>query len=459
MTVVPPVDDGPGWEYLYFAAELARGLADHEAEYLEYQSQVAAPKGPTVTDPVAHLRTLTGEISNVVAQIPLALSPSALERAFGLPGHPGDETAIRSVAGQLTEVYAELITWGLRVRSTVVEEKWLPVFAALAKYVSLPLHQFQDFSAALSARTSQVITDVRAGGVPPSEPISLALNVSIDPAAASEFDAALAALKSSAAAAPPAAAQTQGFAHLYPPAPPFKAPATGMPAGSPLERAKQLPRWEWFRRFGDIPGVAYQTPAGIDPTKLPGYGLVPRRTSSDFGGGHLEDLMWTQGEESTSASPAHEWGFGPGSADSVAAVVKWCAEGLELPGEPSDYHFMIQGAIGKLHSLRRKDHSAFPELEHLCLLDLALLEAWPRAVMDDYSDVPHFYACEAFDHLISLYATEGALHEAMEMAQRAASFSPGWDRNKTAAQGLVEAHDKRDELAERIAAVDAETKG
>jgi hypothetical protein len=232
-----------------------------------------------------------------------------------------------------------------------------------------------------------------------------------------------------------------------------------MPAGSPLERAMQLPRWQWFPRLGDIPGVDYETPDSIDPTKLPGYGLVPERYSSDFADRHLEDLMWASGDGSTSASPANEWGFGPGSEDSAAAVAKWCTEGLELPGEPSDYHFMIQGAIERLHTLRRKDHDAYQELERFCLLDLRLIEAWPRAIMDEYSDDHKFYHCVAFVHLINLYETEGALHEALEIAQLAESFSPRWDRNKTAQHGIEKANDKWDELTERIAAVDAETKG
>lgn len=109
MNVVPPPDHGPGWEYLYFASELARGLAAHQPEYLEYQSQGAGPSGPAVADPAGHIRQLTDEIRDASGEVPRLLSPTALEPAFGPPGQAGDEAAICSVAAQLTDVYAELI--------------------------------------------------------------------------------------------------------------------------------------------------------------------------------------------------------------------------------------------------------------------------------------------------------------------------------------------------------------
>lgn len=453
MAVVPPPDHGPGWEYLYFASELARGLAAHQAEYLAYQSQVATPSSTAVPDPVAHLRSLTDEIAKPVAKVTQLLDPQTTTHAFGPPGQPGDEAAIRDLAAQLVGVYAEMISWGLRVRNTTVEPRWRPVYAALAEYVSLPLHQFQDFSAVLSAQVTKAVADLRAGRAP-SAPLQLALNVSIDPAAVSHFQTALATLESGAqpqtAASPPPPATapsdelTEEWSDDHVPIAPFSPPSTGMPTGSPVERAQQLPATVWFRRFGDIPGVDYETPPGIDSTKLRGYGMEPRLMVSDFGGHHYESLDWNYGYEMSSASPAHERGFGSTPGGSVGAVTTWCAEGLELPGEPSDYHFMIQGAIDQLHGLRRQDHGALPELERLCWLDLALIEAWPRSVVQVDGDLT-FYGVTAFDHLIRLYETEGALHEAMDVANIAAQFRQGAERGQ--------------ELAERIAAVDAEVQG
>jgi hypothetical protein len=211
-----------------------------------------------------------------------------------------------------------------------------------------------------------------------------------------------------------------------------------------LERARGLDRYRWFRRFGDIPGIEYQSPTEFDPRKLPGYGLVAEHDSFDSGGEHYESLTWHYGEESSSASPVQEFGEEI-EADSVDALVTWCAKGLELPGEPSHYHFHIQSAIGELRSLRHHDSRALPELERLCFLDLALIDAWPRAIFNEYGEDPRFSSCSAFGYLISLYESEGALHEALEVAERAAQFSQKPDR--------------REEFAERLGAIVRETPG
>jgi hypothetical protein len=211
-----------------------------------------------------------------------------------------------------------------------------------------------------------------------------------------------------------------------------------------VDRAQGLDRCQWFRRFGDIPGIDYQTPPRIDPMKLRGYGMVPEHSAFDSGGQHYESLYWDYGEESSSASPVQEFGEKIKS-DSVTALVRWCAQGLELPGEPADYHFHIQAAIGELQKLGRRDYGALPELERLCLLDLKLLDAWPRAILNEYGEDPAFYGSMAFGCLISLYESEGALHEALEIAERAAQFSQNPDR--------------REEFMKRLAAIAAETVG
>ena len=102
--------------------------------------------------------------------------------------------AIRDVASQLAAAYGQLIAWGIGVRNSDVDPAWRPAYLALSKYVALPLHQFQDFSAAFSASVGRVVADLRAGK-PPGEKVELALTLSIDPAASAEFNAAVEALK------------------------------------------------------------------------------------------------------------------------------------------------------------------------------------------------------------------------------------------------------------------------
>jgi hypothetical protein len=87
-----------------------------------------------------------------------------------------------------------MISWRIAVRSVAVDPKWRPAYAALAKYVSLPLHQFQDFSAEFSATMERAMGDLRAEK-PQGKEIDFTLKLSVDPAAVEEFDAALAAVQ------------------------------------------------------------------------------------------------------------------------------------------------------------------------------------------------------------------------------------------------------------------------
>jgi hypothetical protein len=194
LPVVPPTDHDAGWEWLYFASELARGLAACQPQYLEYQSQAVGVAGDAVADPEANIRLLSDEMSSVVAKANGLLDPALMEQALGPPGKPGNEEVIRVVTAGLTGVYADMISWGLRVRGANVEPKWQPAYTALSKYVSLPLHQFQDFSAALSTRMSQLVTDLRAGKTPDPE-VDMTLTLTVEPTATSEFNAAMAAIR------------------------------------------------------------------------------------------------------------------------------------------------------------------------------------------------------------------------------------------------------------------------
>ena len=159
LPVVEPADHEVGWEYLYLASELARGLDACAPQYVRYQSQAAAAPGEPVANPAGYAGVLTGQIRAVVSGVNHALAPDVLERAVGKPGEPGDEAAIRAVAAELTGIYASMIEWGIAVRSVAVDPKWRPAYAALANFVSLPLHQFQDFSAAMSAAVGRVIAE------------------------------------------------------------------------------------------------------------------------------------------------------------------------------------------------------------------------------------------------------------------------------------------------------------
>lgn len=195
----------PGWEYLCFGAELARGLAEHQAEFEDYKTGFVRPTGERVDDPLAHMQELLNENAMTVGNVTRLLSPETLESAFGTPGEPGDEVKIRHVAAGLVEVYATMIAWGQRVRGASVPSVWEPVYWALSKNVDMKLRQIQDFSSGVSASVEKVVGDLRAGREP-TDTVTLTLNFSNDPEAVKEFNDALQTVRdgSKASAAPTA---------------------------------------------------------------------------------------------------------------------------------------------------------------------------------------------------------------------------------------------------------------
>lgn len=199
---------------------------------------------------------------------------------------------------------------------------------------------------------------------------------------------------------------------------------------------------DWFRRFSEIPGVTFARPAGVDPTSLPGYGVVPETRVYEFEGRRREALSWPAESGVGSASPAHARAFGNFRDAPAAEWLKHCYEGLELPGVPSDYHFIIQACAGALWSRRRREPQALEDVERLCWLDIQLIEARPETIEYEHEDEPMFYRVLTFAILIDLYEREGYLREALAVADTAARHGQG--------------PEARDRLAQRIAVVENE---
>ena len=200
---------------------------------------------------------------------------------------------------------------------------------------------------------------------------------------------------------------------------------------------------QWCARFGDIPGVNYTTPPSIDPTKLKGAGARPTVDRfKDLDGKTVETLSWDTPGGSTSASPAHELTFGVElKKKTTPKLLQYLYELLELPGEPSDYHFAIQNVIEELWRRRRDDPGVLGDIESLSWLNINFIQAQPATVTNEYSDEPSFYAVRAFARLVSLYEREGAWRDALAVAELGVRYGqPG----------------PTDALLERIAALDAE---
>src|SRR6266571_5278162 len=136
---------------------------------------------------------------------------------------------------------------------------------------------------------------------------------------------------------------------------------------------------DWFRRFGDIPGVTYGPSEQIDWRSLAGCDDVPEVHEVFLRDRGSTTLWWpaSGGSRGGSASPVHRRAFSafPDSRDvPAAAILQNAYEGLELPGEPSDYHFLIQRTAGELWRRSHKEPDLLGEVERLCWLDIGLIQ-------------------------------------------------------------------------------------
>jgi hypothetical protein len=123
-------------------------------------------------------------------------------------------------------------------------------------------------------------------------------------------------------------------------------------------------------------------------------------------------------------------------------LVRWVWEGLEVPGEPSDYHFLLQGAVEQLWSRRREQPAGLRFVEAFGYLDLVLVEAAPYAVALDPTDLSQgFVRIASLGRVLTLLEREGALRDALALRQRAMRFDEGF---------------RSEELEAKVAALDEE---
>jgi hypothetical protein len=103
-------------------------------------------------------------------------------------------------------------------------------------------------------------------------------------------------------------------------------------------------------------------------------------------------------------------------------IVRNTWEGLEVPGEPMDYHFVLQDAVSALWSMRKSDPAALDDLEVFAWLDFELAEADPRAIRFDEDEPNAFVHMSSLERLLSVLEREGAWRVAFALARRATRF-------------------------------------
>jgi hypothetical protein len=189
---------------------------------------------------------------------------------------------------------------------------------------------------------------------------------------------------------------------------------------------------DWFGSLDCIPGVEWEPLASIDVDKLPGRDAVMRvRRTEAWGepGEFYERHEWLtpEGRELDGAPASRRGERDYDDKVQPRTTAKRVSEALALPGIPSDYHFVILGAVEALWKTRSEDPRSFGWIEALCLADIAMIEALPDIAEQPEEGNPYdgrrFPPGPLFARLSALYVREGFLADAVAIEQRFAAIA------------------------------------
>ena len=192
---VGPADKEMVWEYLYFASEVARGIAAFEADYQELLHQrTMSAKGPAEDVPgsIQHIKDAAASIGISAQLLEKILNPTRLEIAMGPQGNAGNEEEIAKLAHGIVGAYANMIHIAHDLRSSHPDKRIQPLTKDTSDMVLLPLEQIRAWSAELTRLISELVAKFRSGN-PVTEPLRIALTITMDPSVTAKFNRDIAA--------------------------------------------------------------------------------------------------------------------------------------------------------------------------------------------------------------------------------------------------------------------------
>ena len=192
---VGPVDREPVWEYLYLASEVARGIVAFEADYRELIHQrTMSGKGPSedVQGSIQHIKDAAASIGISAQLLEKILNPARLEVAMGPQGNAGNEQEIAKLARGIVGAYANMIHIAHDLRSSHPDKRIQPLTKDTSDMVLLPLEQIRAWSAELTRKISDLAAKFRSGN-PVTEPMRIALTITMDPSVTAKFNRDIAA--------------------------------------------------------------------------------------------------------------------------------------------------------------------------------------------------------------------------------------------------------------------------
>ena len=177
------------WEHLLYAGELCVGMEHLQAKRLDYQLGHCL-SGRVVLDAAqasSYLDEVFRDLLESSAGVERWMSQEAQDRAFGLPGEPGDPELIAHIAKRLLGVYESLMDSAISLRSVRPPSEMVRLFELAALYPRDSIEEFQSFVETLARETDGASATLakQDGSV---AHITVTYTMSIDPDVTKEFE-------------------------------------------------------------------------------------------------------------------------------------------------------------------------------------------------------------------------------------------------------------------------------
>jgi len=210
-----------------------------------------------------------------------------------------------------------------------------------------------------------------------------------------------------------------------------------------------MPELEWFRRFGEIPGIAWEPPVqvDVDPRWAAARPVVETFPDEDR---TFIVVSWRdpQGnpfaDEFSFGSPADVAGRAIRESGGIVEVLTSLSRSLSLPGTRRDYFDAIEHAISALSRIDDEDPARPAWIERLAWLAVSLLRTGVEATLmpaeAGLAERDRHVAAAGMPYatLIRLYLREGFLREAAavyreleQLPEEARRWSRDLDPNET----------------------------
>lgn len=174
----------PGWEYMLFAGVLLEGKNRLETKWHDHELRIPGGEKRTLDDDsaiVAYVRRETRWVRSQLEARMRVFDPTAQERAWGLPGEPGDQAYIEHFARHVLATYELLMDWCASIRNSSVPDEWTELVDLTARLVDptvLQIRTFIDKAVEDLGRVPELVAQHRDGD-PPIR-IDLQLELAVD---------------------------------------------------------------------------------------------------------------------------------------------------------------------------------------------------------------------------------------------------------------------------------------